>query len=105
MRWKAWRIGISTDNRGAAHGSLQVARPDILRITAFVQCACWPTNVFYQMKLRDTFAPIGSYIVTADEIKDPHKLQIRLTNNGVVMQDFNTDDMALPLRFACAAVT
>jgi 2-keto-4-pentenoate hydratase/2-oxohepta-3-ene-1,7-dioic acid hydratase in catechol pathway len=53
-----------------------------------------PTNVFYQMKSRDTFAPLGPYIVTADEIKDPHKLQIRLTNNGVVMQDFNTDDMA-----------
>ena len=53
-----------------------------------------PTNVFYQMKSRDTFAPIGPYIVTADEIKDAHKLQIRLTNNGVVMQDFNTDDMA-----------
>ncbi len=29
-----------------------------------------PTNVFYQMKSRDTFAPIGPYIVTADEIKD-----------------------------------
>jgi len=53
-----------------------------------------PTNVFYQMKSRDTLAPIGPYIVTADEIKDPHKLQIRLTNNGVVMQNFNTDDMA-----------
>jgi len=53
-----------------------------------------PTNVFYQMKSRDTFAPIGPYIVTADEIKDPHKLQIRLSNNGVVMQNFNTDDMA-----------
>ena len=43
-----------------------------------------PTNVFYQMKSRDTFAPIGPCIVTADEIKDPHKLQIRLTNNGAV---------------------
>jgi 2-keto-4-pentenoate hydratase/2-oxohepta-3-ene-1,7-dioic acid hydratase in catechol pathway len=53
-----------------------------------------PTNVFYQMKSRDTFAPIGPYIVTADEIRDPHKLQIRLTNNGTVMQNFNTDDMA-----------
>jgi len=53
-----------------------------------------PTNVFYQMKSRDTFAPIGPYIVTADEIKDPQKLQIKLTNNGVVMQNFNTDDMA-----------
>ncbi len=37
-----------------------------------------PTNVFYQMKSRDTFAPIGPYIVTADEITDPHKLQIKL---------------------------
>jgi 2-keto-4-pentenoate hydratase/2-oxohepta-3-ene-1,7-dioic acid hydratase in catechol pathway len=53
-----------------------------------------PTNVFYQMKSRDTFAPIGPYIVTADEIKDPQKLQIKLTNNGTVMQSFNTDDMA-----------
>jgi 2-keto-4-pentenoate hydratase/2-oxohepta-3-ene-1,7-dioic acid hydratase in catechol pathway len=53
-----------------------------------------PTNVFYQMKSRDTFAPIGPYIVTADEIKDPHKLAIQLTNNGAVMQKFNSDDMA-----------
>src|SRR5260370_7543798 len=53
-----------------------------------------PTNVFYQMKSRDTFAPIGPYIVTADEIADPHKLPIVLTNNGTVMQKFNSDDMA-----------
>ena len=53
-----------------------------------------PTNVFYQMKSRDTFAPIGPYIVTKDEIKNPQKLQITLTNNGVVYQNFNTDDMA-----------
>jgi len=53
-----------------------------------------PGNTFYQMKSRDTFAPIGPYIVTKDEIKDPQKLQIKLTNNGVVYQNFNTDDMA-----------
>ncbi len=53
-----------------------------------------PGNTFYQMKSRDTFAPIGPYIVTKDEIKDPQKLQITLTNNGVVYQNFNTDDMA-----------
>jgi 2-keto-4-pentenoate hydratase/2-oxohepta-3-ene-1,7-dioic acid hydratase in catechol pathway len=50
-------------------------------------------NVFFQMKSRDTFAPIGPYLVTADEIRDPQKLQIRLWNNGVLMQNFNTDDM------------
>jgi 2-keto-4-pentenoate hydratase/2-oxohepta-3-ene-1,7-dioic acid hydratase in catechol pathway len=53
-----------------------------------------PGNTFYQMKSRDTFAPIGPYIVTKDEIKDPQKLQITLTNNDVVYQNFNTDDMA-----------
>src|SRR4026207_818864 len=53
-----------------------------------------PTTGFYQMKPRDTFAPIGPYIVPADEIKNVGKMQIRLTNNGQVMQNFNTDDMA-----------
>ena len=51
-------------------------------------------NGFYQMKARDTFAPIGPYLVTADEIPDPLKLQVRLWNNGVLMQDYNTSDMA-----------
>ena len=53
-----------------------------------------PGNVFFQMKSRDTFAPIGPCIVTADEIADPQNLDITLTNNGVVMQKFNTSDMA-----------
>ena len=52
-----------------------------------------PGNVFFQMKSRDTFAPIGPWLVTADEIGDPQKLQIRLWNNGELMQNFNTDDM------------
>jgi 2-keto-4-pentenoate hydratase/2-oxohepta-3-ene-1,7-dioic acid hydratase in catechol pathway len=51
-------------------------------------------NTFYQMKSRDTFAPIGPYIVTADEIPDPHKLQIKLWVNGDLKQNFNTSDMA-----------
>jgi 2-keto-4-pentenoate hydratase/2-oxohepta-3-ene-1,7-dioic acid hydratase in catechol pathway len=51
-------------------------------------------NVFFQMKSRDTFAPIGPYLVTKDEIPDVNKLQIRLWNNGTLMQNFNTSDMA-----------
>lgn len=50
-------------------------------------------NTFYQMKSRETFAPIGPYLVTADEIVDPHVLQVRLWVNGVLKQDFNTSDM------------
>ncbi len=53
-----------------------------------------PGNVFFQMKSRDTFAPIGPCLVTADEIADPQNLNITLTNNGAVMQTFNTSDMA-----------
>ena len=41
-------------------------------------------------KTFDTFAPIGPAIVTADEIPDPHKLEISLTLNGEVMQSSNT---------------
>jgi 2-keto-4-pentenoate hydratase/2-oxohepta-3-ene-1,7-dioic acid hydratase in catechol pathway len=51
-------------------------------------------NTFYQMKSRDTFAPMGPYLVTADEIKDPHNLQVRLWVNGTLMQNYSTSDMA-----------
>ncbi len=53
-----------------------------------------PAGVFYQMKSRDTFAPIGPYIVTADEIADPHNLSVKLWNNGALKQNFSTSDMA-----------
>jgi 2-keto-4-pentenoate hydratase/2-oxohepta-3-ene-1,7-dioic acid hydratase in catechol pathway len=50
-------------------------------------------NTFYQMKSRETFAPIGPYLVTADEIADPHDLRVRLWVNGTLRQDFKTNDM------------
>ena len=51
-------------------------------------------NTFYQMKSRDSFCPIGPYIVTADEIPDPHRLQVKLWVNGDLKQNYNTSDMA-----------
>jgi 2-keto-4-pentenoate hydratase/2-oxohepta-3-ene-1,7-dioic acid hydratase in catechol pathway len=51
-------------------------------------------NTFYQMKSRDTFAPMGPYLVTADEVPDPGHLQVRLWVNGTLKQNFNTSDMA-----------
>jgi 2-keto-4-pentenoate hydratase/2-oxohepta-3-ene-1,7-dioic acid hydratase in catechol pathway len=44
-------------------------------------------------KSCDTFAPMGQAIVTTDTITDPHRLSIRLTLNGEIMQDSNTDQM------------
>ena len=51
-------------------------------------------NTFYQMKSRDTFAPMGPYLVTADEVPDPHALPVRLRVNGTLTQSFTTSDMA-----------
>ena len=51
-------------------------------------------NTFFQMKSRDTFAPIGPYLVTKDEIADPQEVPIKLWVNGELKQDFNTNDMA-----------
>ena len=53
-----------------------------------------PGNTFFQVKSRATFAPMGPYLVTADEIADPQNLAVRLWVNGDCRQDFNTDDMA-----------
>ncbi|MBS0643897.1 MAG: fumarylacetoacetate hydrolase family protein [Proteobacteria bacterium] len=53
-----------------------------------------PPQSFFHMKSRDTFAPIGPYLVTKDEIADPQKLPVKLWVNGELKQDFNTDDMA-----------
>jgi 2-keto-4-pentenoate hydratase/2-oxohepta-3-ene-1,7-dioic acid hydratase in catechol pathway len=41
----------------------------------------------------DTFAPTGPYLVTADEIADPHTLDVRLTLNGETMQHSNTSNL------------
>ena len=41
-------------------------------------------------KSYDTFAPIGPWLVTADEVADPHALGLWLDVNGQRMQDGNT---------------
>jgi len=44
-------------------------------------------------KSLDTFAPVGPWLVTKDEINDPHNLFIKLRINGVLYQDSNTRNM------------
>lgn len=41
----------------------------------------------------DTFAPMGPYLVSADEIADPHNLNITLTLNGETVQSSNTREL------------
>ena len=44
-------------------------------------------------KACDTFCPTGPFIATADEIGDPHKLQIQFRLNGATMQDSSTEQL------------
>ena len=44
-------------------------------------------------KGQDTFAPMGPYLVTKDEIENPHNLNLSLKVNGVEKQNSNTKFM------------
>src|SRR4051812_2000682 len=44
-------------------------------------------------KSFDTFAPMGPWLVTADQIEDPHNLNISLTVNGETLQNSNTREL------------
>lgn len=51
------------------------------------------TPTFTMGKSFDTFGPIGPWIVTADEIADPHALGLRCWVNGELRQSSNTSEM------------
>ena len=52
------------------------------------------TDNFFTGKSYHTFGPQGPMVVTADEIADPLKLNVKLWVNGVLRQTYNTSDMA-----------
>jgi 2-keto-4-pentenoate hydratase/2-oxohepta-3-ene-1,7-dioic acid hydratase in catechol pathway len=51
------------------------------------------TSQWLMGKTFDTFAPIGPWIVTRDEIADPHALDISLEIGGEVLQHSNTREL------------
>jgi len=51
------------------------------------------TTQWVMGKTFDTFAPMGPSLVTADEIADPHNLNISLTVNGETLQNSNTREL------------
>jgi 2-keto-4-pentenoate hydratase/2-oxohepta-3-ene-1,7-dioic acid hydratase in catechol pathway len=48
-------------------------------------------------KTLDKFAPIGPYLVTADQVSDPQSLPIRCWVNGSLRQNATTADMIFPI--------
>lgn len=79
-----------------------VARPDALSYVAGYTCVNDVsardlqnrTQQWTHGKAIDTFAPMGPWLVTADEIPDPQRLAIRCEVDGEVLQDSNTKQMA-----------
>src|SRR6267142_5052328 len=55
------------------------------------------SGVFSFCKGIDTFCPLGPYIVTADEIPDPHKLAMQLRVNGKIRQQSHTSKMSVTI--------
>ncbi|WP_328456527.1 fumarylacetoacetate hydrolase family protein [Amycolatopsis sp. NBC_00438] len=55
------------------------------------------SGVFSFSKAIETFCPIGPYIVTADEIEDPHNLDMELRVNGDIRQKSNTGRMSVSI--------
>lgn len=53
-------------------------------------------------KSLDTFCPLGPWIVTADQIQDPHSLKIRCWLNGSLMQDSHTGLMIFKIPYLVA---
>ncbi|HEY2581041.1 MAG TPA: fumarylacetoacetate hydrolase family protein [Mucilaginibacter sp.] len=53
----------------------------------------------------DTFAPIGPFLATPDEIKDPNNLRLWLTVNGKTMQDGNTSNFIFNVPFVISYIS
>ncbi len=53
----------------------------------------------------DTFAPLGPYLVTKNEIADVHNLRLWLTLNGEMMQDGNTNNLIFNIPFVISYVS
>jgi 2-keto-4-pentenoate hydratase/2-oxohepta-3-ene-1,7-dioic acid hydratase in catechol pathway len=60
-------------------------------------------------KSCDTFAPMGEFIATRDEISDPHNLQIQFRLNGETLQNSNTNQLIFKIpeliEFLSASIT
>jgi 2-keto-4-pentenoate hydratase/2-oxohepta-3-ene-1,7-dioic acid hydratase in catechol pathway len=56
-------------------------------------------------KSCDTFAPLGPYLVTNDEVGDYNNLKMWLSVNGKTMQNGNTDDMIFKVPFLVSYIS
>jgi 2,4-didehydro-3-deoxy-L-rhamnonate hydrolase len=56
-------------------------------------------------KSADTFAPLGPFMATKDEIDDPHNLNLWLSVNGNMLQNSSTSDMVFQIPFLVSYIS
>ena len=56
-------------------------------------------------KWHDTFCPMGPCILSADAVKDPQDLPIKLTVNGQIKQEATTAEMVFPVAAVIAFIS
>ncbi|MBM3940378.1 MAG: fumarylacetoacetate hydrolase family protein [SAR202 cluster bacterium] len=83
----------------ADHVKQQAAMDYVFGYTGFMDVSARGFNPrgaqsYYQAKSWRTFGPMGPFIVTKDEIPDPHNVNVRLSNNYFKFPGYNTRDMA-----------
>jgi 2-keto-4-pentenoate hydratase/2-oxohepta-3-ene-1,7-dioic acid hydratase in catechol pathway len=59
----------------------------------------------FKGKSSDSFAPLGPWFVSADEVPDPQALRLTLSVNGTVRQDGDTADMIFPVAELVATIS
>ncbi len=92
---------------GPAGGAREIAESDAMSYVAGYLCANdvsardlqFGDKQWTRGKSPDGFFPIGPTLVTADEIADPHVLDISLTLNGQTMQKSNTSNLIFRIPF------
>lgn len=63
------------------------------------------TGQWLKGKSCDGFAPLGPWLVTADEVSDPQSLKLWTKVNGEIMQDGSTATMIFPVRFLISYIS
>ena len=97
---------------GAGGGGRDISEADALSHVAGYMCANDVSARDIQLDPRekqwirgkspDGFYPIGPWLVTADEVPDPHDLDIQLTLNGEVRQKSNTSNLIYRIPYLIA---
>ncbi len=60
---------------------------------------------WFRGKSPDTFCPLGPFLVTRDEIPDPHRLKLTSSINGKIFQEGNTADLIFNIPFLIAHIS